>query len=222
MKVLLVEDTQELALWLSSALRKMGLDVTLAMDGQEASNLLFSHEFKLIILDLNLPKRDGLTILQEIRARKDFVPVLILTARADVGDRVKGLNAGADDYLPKPFDLEEFDARVHALLRRAPQIVSEIESYGNLSYEKSTQSFFNKNELISFTPRESALLRLLFDRKNRVVAKDFLHEQIFQHENAAPDVVEVLIYRIRKKITVELGCEITTVRGIGYMLRIDS
>ena len=222
MKVLLVEDTQELALWLSSALRKMGLEVTLAMDGQEAANLLFSHEFKLIILDLNLPKRDGLTILQEIRARKDFVPVLILTARADVGDRVKGLNAGADDYLPKPFDLEEFDARVHALLRRAPQIISDIESYGNLSYEKSTQSFFNKNELLSLTPRESALLRLLFDRKNRVVAKDFLHEQIFQHENAAPDAVEVLIYRIRKKITAELGCEITTVRGIGYMLRIDS
>lgn len=222
MKVLLVEDTQELALWLSAALRKMGLDVTLAMDGQEAANLLFSHEFNLIILDLNLPKRDGLTILQEIRARRDFVPVLILTARADVGDRVKGLNAGADDYLPKPFDLEEFDARVHALLRRAPQIVSEIESYGNLSYEKSTQSFFNKNELISLTPRESSLLRLLFDRKNRVVAKDFLHEQIFQNENAAPDAIEVLIYRIRKKITPELRCEITTVRGIGYMLRIDS
>ena len=222
MKVLLVEDTQELALWLGSALRKMGLDVTLAMDGQEAANLLFSHEFKLIILDLNLPKRDGLSILQEIRSRKDFVLVLILTARADVSDRVKGLNAGADDYLPKPFDLEEFDARVHALLRRAPQIVSEIESYGNLSYEKSTQSFFNKSELISLTPREGALLRLLFERKNRVVAKDFLHEQIFQYENAAPDAVEVLIYRIRKKINSDLKCEVTTVRGIGYMLRIDA
>ncbi len=222
MKVLLVEDTQELALWISSALRKMGLEVTLAMDGQEAANLLFSHEFKLIILDLNLPKRDGLSILQEIRARKDSVPVLILTARADVGDRVRGLNAGADDYLPKPFDLEELDARVHALLRRAPQIISEIESYGNLSYEKSSQSFFNKKELISLTPRESELLKLLFDRKNRVVAKEFLHEQIFQYENAGADAIEVLIYRIRKKITPDLGCEIATVRGVGYILKIDS
>jgi two-component system response regulator TctD len=222
MKVLLVEDTQELALWISSALRKMGLEVTLAMDGQEAANLLFSHEFKLIILDLNLPKRDGLSILQEIRARKDSVPVLILTARADVGDRVRGLNAGADDYLPKPFDLEELDARVHALLRRAPQIISEIESYGNLSYEKSSQSFFNKKELISLTPRESELLKLLFDRKNRVVAKEFLYEQIFQYENAGADAIEVLIYRIRKKITSDLGCEIATVRGVGYILKIDS
>lgn len=221
MKVLLVEDTQELALWLGAALRKMGLDVTLATDGSEAANLLFEHSFKLIILDLNLPKRDGLSVLQEIRARKDFVPVLILTARADVADRVKGLNAGADDYLPKPFDLEELDARVHALLRRAPQIVSDIESYGVISFDKSSNSFFYNKELISLTPRESTLLQILFDRKNRVVAKEFLHDQIFQNEPAAVDAIEVLVYRIRKKIKQEIGCEIATVRGIGYMLRIE-
>jgi two-component system response regulator TctD len=221
MKVLLVEDTQELALWLGSALRKMGLDVTLAMDGSEAAQLLLNHDYKLVILDLNLPKRDGLSVLQEIRARKDFVPVLILTARADVGDRVKGLNAGADDYLPKPFDLEELDARVHALLRRAPQMVSDIESYGAISYDKSNQSFFHHQELIPLTPRESTLLSILFERKDRVVAKEFLHDQVFQNEAAAVDAVEVLVYRIRKKINQECGCEISTVRGIGYMLRIE-
>ncbi len=221
MKVLLVEDTQELALWLGSALRKMGLDVVLAMDGNEAAQLLLNHDYKLVILDLNLPKRDGLSVLQEIRARKDFVPVLILTARADVGDRVKGLNAGADDYLPKPFDLEELDARVHALLRRSPQMVSDIQSYGAISYDKSNQCFFYNQELISLTPRESTLLGILFDRKDRVVTKEFLHNQIFQNEAAAVDAVEVLVYRIRKKINQEFGCEISTVRGIGYMLRIE-
>lgn len=221
MKVLLVEDTQELALWLGSALRKMGLDVTLAMDGSEAAQLLLNHDYKLVILDLNLPKRDGLSVLQEIRARKDFVPVLILTARADVGDRVKGLNAGADDYLPKPFDLDELDARVHALLRRAPQIVSEIESYGAISFDKSANSFFYNGELMPLTPREGMLLSILFERKNRVVAKEFLHDQVFQNEAAAVDAVEVLVYRIRKKINQEYGFEISTVRGIGYMLRIE-
>lgn len=220
MKVLLVEDTQELALWLSAALRKMGLDVTLAMDGAEAANLLFKHQFKLIILDLNLPKRDGLSVLQEIRARKDFVPVLILTARADVSDRVKGLNAGADDYLPKPFELEELEARVQALLRRSPKILSDIDSYGALSYDNNAQSFFYKNELISLTPREVAVLHLLFERKNRIVSKEFLHEQVFS-EDAAVDAVEVLIYRIRKKINPQFGFEISTIRGIGYMLRLD-
>jgi two-component system response regulator TctD len=221
MKVLLVEDTQELALWLGSALRKMGLDVTLAMDGSEAAQLLLNHDYRLVILDLNLPKRDGLSVLQEIRARKDFVPVLILTARADVGDRVKGLNAGADDYLPKPFDLDELDARVHALLRRAPQIVTEIESYGAISFDKNANSFFYNKGLIPLTPREGMLLSILFERKNRVVAKEFLHDQVFQNEPAAVDAVEVLVYRIRKKINQEYGFEISTVRGIGYMLRIE-
>jgi two-component system response regulator TctD len=221
MKVLLVEDTQELALWLGSALRKMGLDVTLAMDGSEAAQLLLNHDYRVVILDLNLPKRDGLSVLQEIRARKDFVPVLILTARADVGDRVKGLNAGADDYLPKPFDLDELDARVHALLRRAPQIVAEIESYGAISFDKNANSFFYNKGLIPLTPREGMLLSILFERKNRVVAKEFLHDQVFQNEPAAVDAVEVLVYRIRKKINQEYGFEISTVRGIGYMLRIE-
>jgi two-component system response regulator TctD len=221
MKVLLAEDTQELALWLGSALRKMGLDVTLAMDGSDAAQLLLNHDYKLVILDLNLPKRDGLSVLQEIRARKDFVPVLILTARADVGDRVKGLNAGADDYLPKPFDLDELDARVHALLRRAPQIVNQIESYGAISFDKSANSFFYNRELIPLTPREGMLLSILFERKNRVIAKEFLHDQVFQNETAAVDAVEVLVYRIRKKINQEYGFEISTVRGIGYMLRIE-
>ncbi len=221
MKVLLVEDTQELALWLGSALRKMGLDVTLAMDGSEAAQQLLNHDYKLVILDLNLPKRDGLSVLQEIRSRKDFVPVLILTARADVGDRVKGLNAGADDYLPKPFDLDELDARVHALLRRAPQIVNQIESYGAISFDKSANSFFYNRELIPLTPREGMLLSILFERKNRVIAKEFLHDQVFQNETAAVDAIEVLVYRIRKKINQEYGFEISTVRGIGYMLRIE-
>jgi two-component system response regulator TctD len=221
MKVLLVEDTQELALWLGSALRKIGLDVTLASNGVEATDLLFDHSFKLVILDLNLPKRDGLSVLQEIRVKKDSVPVLILTARADVSDRVKGLNAGADDYLSKPFDLEELEARVQALLRRSPQIVRDTESYGLITLDKSSSSFFCNGELIPLTPRESALMQLLFDRKNRVVAKEFLHDEVFRNELATVDAVEVLVYRIRKKIRQDFGCEIVTIRGIGYMLRFD-
>lgn len=221
MKVLLVEDTHELALWLGAALRKMGLDVTLATDGLEASNLLFEHSFNLIILDLNLPKRDGFSVLQELRSRKDSVPVLILTAKADISDRVKGLNAGADDYLPKPFDLEELEARVQALLRRSPQIVGEVELIGSITHDKSSNSFFCNGDLLPLTPRERALLQLLFVRKNRVVAKDFLHDEIFQNEAATVDAIEVLVYRIRKKIKQDFGFEIITIRGIGYMLRIE-
>jgi two-component system response regulator TctD len=146
---------------------------------------------------------------------------LILTARADVGDRVKGLNAGADDYLPKPFDLEELEARVHALLRRSPQMISQVETFGAISFDKSNHSFFYKKNLILLTPREGNLLEILFERKNRVVAKEFLHEQVFQNETAAVDAIEVLIYRIRKKINQDLECEIATVRGIGYILRIE-
>jgi len=209
MKVLLVEDTQELALWLGSALRKIGLDVTLASNGVEAADLLFDHSFKLVILDLNLPKRDGLTVLHEIRGKKDSVPVLILTARADVSDRVKGLNAGADDYLSKPFDLEELEARVQALLRRSPQIVRDTESYGLITLDKSSGSFFCNGELIPLTPRESALLQLLFDRKNRVVAKEFLHDEIFRNELATVDAIEVLVYRIRKKLGKTLAVKLS-------------
>lgn len=221
MKVLLVEDTHELALWLGAALRKMGLDVTLATDGLEASNLLFEHSFNLVILDLNLPKRDGFSVLQELRGRKDSVPVLILTAKADISDRVKGLNAGADDYLPKPFDLEELEARVQALLRRAPQIVSEVELIGSITHDKSSNSFSCNGDVLPLTPRERTLLQLLFVRKNRVVAKDFLHDEIFQNEAATVDAIEVLVYRLRKKIKQDFGFEIITIRGIGYMLRIE-
>ena len=221
MKVLLVEDTHELALWLGAALRKMGLDVTLATDGLEASNLLFEHSFNLVILDLNLPKRDGFSVLQELRSRKDSVPVLILTAKADISDRVKGLNAGADDYLPKPFDLEELEARVQALLRRAPQIVSEVELIGSITHDKSSNSFSCNGDVLPLTPRERALLQLLFVRKNRVVAKDFLHDEIFQNEAATVDAIEVLVYRLRKKIKQDFGFEIITIRGIGYMLRVE-
>jgi two-component system response regulator TctD len=221
MKVLLVEDTHELALWLGAALRKMGLDVTLATDGLEASNLLFEHSFNLVILDLNLPKRDGFSVLQELRGRKDSVPVLILTAKADISDRVKGLNAGADDYLPKPFDLEELEARVQALLRRAPQIVSEVELIGSITHDKSSNSFSCDGYVLPLTPRERALLQLLFVRKNRVVAKDFLHDEIFQNEAATVDAIEVLVYRLRKKIKQDFGFEIITIRGIGYMLRVE-
>lgn len=222
MKVLIVEDTPELALWLSSALRKMKLEVENAYDGNEAAQRLLSHQYGLVLLDLNLPYRDGLSILQELRARKDDVPVIILTAKSDLSDRVKGLKLGADDYLPKPFDLEELEARIQALLRRVQVSSDKIINVGQLQFNQASRSFWLKDELIHFTPRETSLLEILMNRKDRIVTKELLLSEIFGNEEIESDAVEVLIYRLRKKLLAEYGLHIETVRGLGYVLKIQA
>jgi two-component system sensor histidine kinase TctE len=177
--LLLIEDHPELSLWLGRALRQAGYEVTFALDGEEGDNLLRNGGFDLVVLDLNLPKRSGLEILASLRARADTTPVLILTARAEVSDRVHGLNAGADDYLPKPFELTEFEARVHALLRRPKDLRQEMRTLGRLTLDLKQNAFYRDGDPVQLSKRENALLRALFDREGRAVSKEFLLEEVF-------------------------------------------
>ena len=216
MHLLLIEDHPELSLWLGRALRQAGYEVSFALDGEEGDKALRGGRFDLVVLDLNLPKRSGLEVLAALRARGDTVPVLILTARAEVSDRVRGLNAGADDYLPKPFELTEFEARVHALLRRPKDLRQEMRTLGRLTLDLKQNAFYRDGEPVQLSKRENALLRALFDREGRAVSKEFLFEQVFAGETNL-DAVEVVVHRVRKKVE-DCGIRINTLRGLGYML----
>lgn len=225
-QILLVEDTPDIALWLGTALRQGGMGVQFATDGHEAEHCLQpGHRFDAVLLDLNLPGQDGLTVLQALRARGDEVPVLVLTARASVPDRVLGLNMGADDYLPKPFDLSELEARLQVLLRRHGRAKTTALRWGPLEMQTDTGAVLLHGQALALTLREAAALRVLLGSPQRTVSKEQLHAEVFADEAAALDAVEVLIYRLRKKFESSVSSSggspevvITTFRGMGYML----
>lgn len=224
-RVLLVEDTPDIALWLAAALRQSGLTVELAPDGAQALvQLMPGHGWDAVLLDLQLPGLDGLSLLQLLRERGDTVPVLILTARASVPDRVLGLNMGADDYLPKPFDLSELEARLQALLRRPGRSVAQVLRNGPLQLHPDSGEVLLHGRPLAVTPRESAALRVLLASNRRTVSKEQLHARVFADDAAGLDAVEVLIYRLRRKLEAVQGVpavRITTFRGMGYMLTVQ-
>ena len=225
-RILLVEDTPDIALWLGTALRQGGMRVEFATDGHAADRCLQpGHGFDAILLDLQLPGPDGLSVLQALRARGDAVPVLILTARASVPDRVLGLNMGADDYLPKPFDLSELEARLQVLLRRHGRVKSTTLRWGPLEMQPESGTAQLHGQVLALTQREAAALRVLLSSPQRTVSKEQLHAEVFADEAAGLDAVEVLIYRLRKKLESSAASHggaaevvITTFRGMGYML----
>lgn len=221
-RLLLVEDTPEIALWLAQALRQGGMDVVHAADGPAALQALMpGHGFDLVLLDLQLPGKDGLTVLESLRRQGDDVPVMILTARASVPDRVLGLQLGADDYLSKPFDLSELEARIQALLRRPGRMKSPVLRLGALEMTPETGQVFWQGNVLALSPREVAALRCLLASPQRPVSKESLHAQVFAEEGTELEAVEVLIHRLRKKLeqlTGEAGARIATFRGMGYML----
>lgn len=225
-RILLVEDTRDISLWLGTALRQGGMEVRFATDGLQAAQALQpGHGFDAVLLDLQLPGQDGLSVLQSLRERGDTVPVLILTARANVPDRVLGLNMGADDYLPKPFDLSELEARLHALLRRRGRTRTPTIRLGPLSMDTETDTVHLHGQLLALTRREAAALRVLLGSQQRTVSKEQLHAEVFADEATGLDAVEVLIYRLRKKLETAPGkaddlpgVMISTFRGMGYML----
>lgn len=225
-RLLLVEDTPDIALWLATALRQGGMEVDLAADGHAAlSALVPGHGFDLVVLDLQLPGPDGLQVLEQVRGRGDDVPVLILTARASVPDRVLGLQLGADDYLTKPFDLSELEARLQALLRRPGRMKSMVLRLGGLEVDGASGEVLWKGQALALTPREVAALRGLLASPQRPVSKESLHAQVFGGEEAELEAVEVLIYRLRRKLetlTGAHGVRIATFRGMGYMLSVAS
>jgi DNA-binding response OmpR family regulator len=219
MKLLLVEDDMDLIRSLSRALDARGFSVVTCAEGSEALSVARRHRFDAIVLDLGIPGMDGLHVLQRLRRSDNATPVLILTARGAVGDRVAGLNAGADDYLAKPFDLDELEARVRALIRRSSG--DGDWRCGHLRYERASGAFYNAERALDLAPREAALLRALIARCGHAVAREKLHQEVFEgDEPAQADAIEVVVHRLRKRLAGS-AAEIMTLRGVGYLLRED-
>ena len=218
MRVLLVEDQPQLAESVAQALKSTGLTVDVLHDGVAADLALASEEYAVVILDVGLPRMDGFEVLARLRARGKTLPVLMLTARSDVKDRVHGLNLGADDYLAKPFELTELEARVKALLRRSVLGGERLQQCGALVYDLGTRRFTLGDELLVLTSREQAVLEALIARPGRVMSKEQLAAQVFGlDEEASPDAIEIYIHRLRKKLDGQ-AVAIVTFRGLGYLL----
>jgi two-component system, OmpR family, response regulator TctD len=218
MRLLLAEDSTKLSTWLTKALQQGGYAVDVVHDGKDADHLLLTQQYDAVVLDLGLPSMDGLDVLRKLRERGSAVPVLILTARSGVDDRVSGLNQGADDYLPKPFDLAELEARLHALIRRAHGANAPLITLGPLVYESSGRVFTLGGEKLGLRPKEHAVLEVLLLRAGKAISKELVYEKVFSMEaTTGQDVVEVYIHRLRKKLK-DSGVAIVTLRGLGYLL----
>jgi len=221
MKALVIEDDAQMHRSLCRALARWGLATASAHDGVQGLQQWRDEQPDVVVLDLSLPALDGLDVLQQGRQQGLKTPVLLLTARGTVGDRILGLNFGADDYLPKPFELDELEARVRALLRRAPAAqpaaLERARTLGKLAWEPEASAFYCGQEPLALTPREAALLRALVERPNYAHTKEYLADTVFGAE-AQPDAVEVLAHRLRKKLA-PCGVAIVTLRGVGYLIK---
>lgn len=214
--MLLVEDDFDLSRALSHSLAMRGFDVLCCADGMEALMVARKKVFDVIVLDLGLPGLDGLDLLQRLRDGGNPTPVLVLTARGAVHERVVGLKAGADDYLAKPFDLEELVARLQALTRRVGR---DGHLYcGLLHYDSASGAFYRDQRPLGLSPREAEMLRTLMSRVDRVVPKETLYAAVFGGtQEFHADAVDVIVHRLRKKL-LGSNTEILTLRGVGYLL----
>ena len=224
MRLLLVEDDIHLAPVVARALNRASFTVDAVDRAGDASEALLTVPYDAVVLDLGLPDGDGMQVLKELRDRDDPVPVLILTARDSVSDRVNGLDTGADDYLLKPFDMGELIARVKAMLRRAPNRPCGWIKVGNVSFEAIERTVEIEGTPISMSRRELSLLEQLMARAGRVVVKEILEDRIYEF-NAEPssNSLEVLVHRLRRKLgNHRAEVTIHTVRGVGYLLSENS
>jgi two-component system, OmpR family, response regulator TctD len=220
MRILLAEDNRALSAWLARLLRKDHYVIDCVYDGEEADVALCTHQYALVILDLGLPRLDGIEVLRRFRGRDATTPVMILTANDAVTSRVKGLDSGADDYLIKPIDVPEFEARIRAQLRRGHNHKTACLTYGPLTLDTTTREFLLKGTVLSLTPRERAVLEALILKAGRPVQKTSLAESTFGFDDDAnPNAIEIYVHRVRKKLEGhDIG--IVTLRGLGYMLRL--
>ena len=226
MKLLLVEDDPTMQITLQRAFARRRIDVRVCGDGALALAQWRAMEPDLVALDINLPHLDGLQVLAQARAAGLRAPVLLLTARGTVGDRIVGLNAGADDYLPKPFDLDELEARLRALRRRHQNADHDApdgpQAVGQLRYEPESGAIYHRADVLELTPRELALLKALMVKPGHAVGKERLFELVFPGEaDVQYEAVEVVVYRLRKKLA-GTGAMLMTLRGLGYLLRADA
>ena len=229
MKLLLIEDDASMQAALQRSLSRRGMNVFGCTDGSQALSQWNAVQPDVVVLDLSLPGLDGLQVLEQARRQGLTTPVLILTARGTVGDRIVGLNGGADDYLPKPFDLDELEARLRALSRRrasdsalSPESASSTYMAGRLRYEKDSGAIYHEGLVLDLTPRELTLLQTLIVKPGHAVSKERLFELVFPSDmDVQYEAVEVVVYRLRKNLA-NTGVTLVTLRGLGYLLKVDT
>jgi two-component system OmpR family response regulator/two-component system response regulator QseB len=216
MRILLVEDDRLLGDGIRAGLLQAGFAVDWAQDGRAAELALAGEAYDAVVLDLGLPRLSGMEVLARLRAARNPVPVLILTARDTVPDRIAGLDAGADDYLVKPFDLGELQARLRALIRRAGSQVEPVLTHGELRLDPAARSVNWQSRPVELSAREFAVLHALLLNAGRVLSKSKLEEKLYGWgEEIESNAVEVFVHHLRRKLSPEL---IRTVRGVGYMI----
>ena len=221
MNILLVEDEQKLAGFVRKGLEEQGFAVTVCHDGDEGFARARAESYDLIVLDIMLPGRDGLSILRNLREARNPVPVILVTARSEMNERIEGLNLGADDYIAKPFFVEELVARVQAVLRRAAGDPLTLLHVGNLKANLVTREVFAGDTQIDLSPREFSLLEYLMRSPGRVFTRTQILEHVWGYGfDPQTNIVDVCIRRLRQKITTDdQPCPIETLRGVGYRFR---
>ncbi|XVN75286.1 Transcriptional regulatory protein tctD [Oligella sp. MSHR50489EDL] len=220
MRILIVEDEHDLAHWLSKSLQQNSdWIVEWSSDGALAYKRLITEDFDVVVLDLGLPGIDGMTLIKKIREKEIYTPILILTARDSLAQRVQTLELGADDFLAKPFSLDELKARLHALVRRSRGLEKTGLSLGGLKLDLKQHQFTYEAEALALTPREFAVLRTLMLKSGEPVAKQYILDRLIDADSdLGLEAIEVIIHRLRKKLPSS-AVEITTLRGIGYCLQ---
>jgi len=218
MRILIAEDDPVLADGLTRSLHQSDYAVDCVATGDQADHVLLAQNYDLVILDLGLPKLDGFEVLRRLRHRGSKVPVLVLTARDGLEDRVRGLDLGADDYLTKPFDLPELEARVRALIRRGQSGGTAVLSHGALHLDTAGRRATLNGASLDLSARELGVLEVLMHRSGRVVNKEQLAEQLYGwDEEVGANAIEVYVHRLRRKLE-PAGVVIRTIRGLGYLL----
>lgn len=222
MRIAIVEDNLALANAIAYRLRDRGHAADVLHDGESADAFLSQEGADLVVLDINLPGKTGLDILRALRRREDGTPVILLTARGELEDRVTGLDAGADDYLVKPFEMDELEARIRALSRRKELDYGSVETIGALAFDRTSRSVRAQGETLDMPRKEAAVLECLIERRGRIVSKSQLIEHVYGVGAAVDDsAIEPHVSRLRKRIAAH-GVGIKTARGLGYMLEVSS
>jgi len=222
MKILLIEDERPLAVAVTRILAELGWQVTWQGDGAKGYQTALNEEFDLVILDVMLPFKSGWDILSDLRAARRIMPILMLTALEEVDDKVKGLELGADDYLPKPFDVSELLARVKALMRRDKLNKGQVVRIADLEIDLKTRQVMRGGKLVALTRREYDLLEALASNEGRILSRETIQERVWTDEESFSNTVDVFIGTLRKKIDAPFDKKlIHTVHGFGYVLKMD-
>ena len=224
MRLLVVEDEKKLNDLITKKLEKEYYGVDSCFDGEEAVRYVEGTEYDAIILDIMLPKLDGFEVIKRIRAKKNKVPILLLTARDNIDDKVKGLDYGADDYLVKPFIFEELMARIRVLLRRNSGNADNVVTIANLKVDLDAKTVFRDNLLIKLSGREYSILEYLIRNKGKILSRERIEDHIWNYDyEGGTNVIDVYIRYLRKKIDDSYTPKlIHTIRGLGYVLRVDN